>query len=220
MLGNELTAVPYISEIVDATSFRHDVLTQISKFIDDCIVQQKYISQITAASKEVSLNYCDITALLENIAIVNQEAKWFEDQNETLSSLLGKAFNGHTTDWAKLSVGIRCAADLISLFKNVHIPNQLIENACSSSVEASCISDFDALSEDSIEILRDRLAVVIPHVNVDQVSITSTLTSALDTYVNDAKVVSEFAKQVSPFVLNDISVDVIVDLLPKNKYAF
>ena len=213
MLGNELSAVPYITEIVDATSFRDDVLAQITKFIDDCNVQQKYISQIKAASKEDSLNYDDITALLENIAVVNKEAKWFEDQKDTLSSIFGKAYNGHTTDWTKLSVGIRCAADLNSLFKNAHIPNQLIENACSSSVEASCIPDFDALSEDSIEILRDRLAVVIPHVNFDQVSITSALTSALETYLNDAKVVSEFAEQVSPFILNDISIDVIADLL-------
>lgn len=136
-LEEEIQNCRYIDGYSSESNILQDILPQITSFIENCSIQGQYVAEFTAAKKDSSLFYEDITSLLSNIAVVREEQDWFVDQKDELSELFADAYIEDESDWDAISLGITTVDRLSVLFEGT-VPESIIRIACGQiTIDAS-----------------------------------------------------------------------------------
>lgn len=145
-LEEEIKGCRYISEYSDESDILVDILPQITSFIENCGVQGQYVAEFTAAKKDSTLFYEDITDLLSNVAVVKEEQAWFADQRIVLSGLFADAYKEDESDWDAISLGLMTADRLSALFEGA-TPETIIQIVCGQiTLDASFQTEVSELA--------------------------------------------------------------------------
>lgn len=211
-LKSVLAALPYVGKVNDDTSLQEDILAKIQPFLENCAAQKTDLAQLRALSGKSSIDYADISSLLEDLAAMEQERRWFDDCRGPLSALLGSAYTGCESDWGNITDSIRCAASLAALFGPSGVPRCLLETACSNGAE---LPDCSALSEGSITALQADLAALFPEIDFETVSISRDLIPQLTAFRQTAQKIADLSRQIMPYVTDSSSLDTVAAALPK-----
>ncbi len=124
-LEEEIQGSQYIGGYTSKCDFTKTILPQIRAFMETCDMQAKYVDEFTAAKKEPALAYQDITQLLSNLAIVDEEKTWFLQHASFLCGLFRQAYKAEESDWKQISDGLVATERLIELCKG-KVPESIL----------------------------------------------------------------------------------------------
>ena len=108
------------------------------------------IRQIKLLSKTVGIQIgeTEVIALLQQIGDINNEKKWFSDNEERLKATFPNHYQGENTDWDKVTTGIQKAAEIANQFPYANIPPEVItaileiENSIQYAAEVRRLADL------------------------------------------------------------------------------
>jgi len=123
------------------------------------------IKQIKLLSKTVGLkvNEEEVIALLMQVDEVNNEKKWFVDNENKYTQLYGDTYTGEDTDCEKITFGINKAVEIAKQFPYASIPTEVIAavKGISTSIELSAkarrLADLlkESVINDSVAVLKN-----------------------------------------------------------------
>ena len=128
-LREEIRGCSFIRELSEDSSISQDILPQIKAFLDNCDTQARAVAELAAARKSADLLVDDLHTLLSNLSAIQDEQRWFADQEPVLRELFMDMYQGPESNWEGILLGLSTAERLSALMGG-SVPDPLIQMAC------------------------------------------------------------------------------------------
>ncbi len=154
-LREEIRKCPFIRELSEDSNLSQDILPQIDAFLTSCEAQAQAVAEFAAARKNADLRIEDLRTLLSNLSAIQDEQKWFAEQDSVLRELFLEAYQGAESDWEGILLGLSTVERLTALVGGP-VPEPLVRMACEPvgedfQREASALSALVAETEPKLE---------------------------------------------------------------------
>ncbi|WP_339316403.1 DUF4011 domain-containing protein [Paenibacillus sp. FSL R10-2734] len=126
------------------------------------------IKKIRSVSKKVGVKFTvnDIVDLLQNIIDINEEKRWFVENQQVLFDCFGDFYLVEKSDWAAIEAGLSYIESIFALFPHATVPKKVIDIICEKSSHTNSYAELaktlPLLSDGNLKIVEGLIGEIIP----------------------------------------------------------